>query len=196
MTDTATAGLCAICVRSRPTTTLHLTHGVAVELCAAHADDQYVRRRGGAVLAERLRRIWSAHRILTRRRDAALRAHCRRVRLGPQRRDRPGSYSWPELRREAEARFAAGDDPVGVIAELRARHARGAAVAPTVRTMRRWFADGRWLDAAEAAAVRAADRTERTRRVMTALYESPYRPFLPYGYRPPRPPRPPGRRDE
>ena len=57
----------------------------------------------------------------------------------------PGSYSWPELRREAERRYAAGEDPNDVIAELRDRSRGGPARPPSVRTMRRWFHDARWL---------------------------------------------------
>jgi hypothetical protein len=40
---------------------------------------------------------------------------------------------------------------VATIARLRGRHARDHAVVPSVRTMRRWFAQGRWLRLAEPA---------------------------------------------
>jgi hypothetical protein len=64
---------------------------------------------------------------------------------GAEARPRPGSYTWPSLRREAEAAFAAGRPVNAVIAALRRLHADGTAVPPSVRTMRRWNADRRWL---------------------------------------------------
>lgn len=57
----------------------------------------------------------------------------------------PGSYSWPLLRREAERRFATGEAPESVIADLRESYRDGPAMVPSVRTMRRWFTDARWL---------------------------------------------------
>jgi hypothetical protein len=62
---------------------------------------------------------------------------------------RPGSYTWPALRAEAEARWAAGDPPRRVIDELRARHTSAIAVAPSRATMYRWFREARWALAAE-----------------------------------------------
>ena len=41
--------------------------------------------------------------------------------------------------------FAAGTHPHTVIAALRARHAADTARAPSIRTMRRWCAERRWL---------------------------------------------------
>jgi hypothetical protein len=73
-----------------------------------------------------------------------LRAHLAALE-GPSARARPGSYAWPTLRDEAERRFAAGAAAQAVIATLRARHAADTARAPSVRTMRRWCAERRWL---------------------------------------------------
>jgi hypothetical protein len=89
--------------------------------------------------------VWAASNCLTRRQNAALLAHLARVRNPEPVEGRPGSYSWPALRREAETRFRAGEPPGRVITELRTREARGSAVAPSARTMRRWFTEGRWL---------------------------------------------------
>ena len=63
---------------------------------------------------------------------------------GPPPRPRPGSYSWAELRREAEERWASGDLPGPVIEELRAREAPGRARPPSRPTMYRWWREGRW----------------------------------------------------
>ena len=45
----------------------------------------------------------------------------------------------------AETAFAAGRPVTAVIAALRRLHGDGTAVPPSVRTMRRWNADRRWL---------------------------------------------------
>jgi hypothetical protein len=141
---------CAICghAGSRRRSPHHLTHGVSVWLCATHRSETFQRRRGGREFAERLGAIWAAAGASSARRDAALRSHIRRVRPNPPARTRPGSYSWPRLRADAERRFAAGDPPRRVIVELRRRHARGVADVPSERTMRRWFAEARWLTGA------------------------------------------------
>jgi len=91
-----------------------------------------------------LQRLWRAHGCLTAARHKALRAHLAALQ-GPNARPRPGSYTWPTLRDEAERHFAAGTHPHTVIAALRARHAADTARAPSVRTMRRWCAERRWL---------------------------------------------------
>jgi hypothetical protein len=83
---------------------------------------------------------------MTAARSKALAAHLRAL-SGREARPRPGSYSWPTLREEAERRFARGRSPGPTIAELRARHADGVARPPSVRTMRRWWSDRRWLQA-------------------------------------------------
>ena len=49
------------------------------------------------------------------------------------------------LRREAERRFAAGEPPAQVISELRQTYRDGPAMVPSLRTMRRWFTQARWL---------------------------------------------------
>ena len=104
-----------------------------------------MRGGGGTVFAERLAAMWLATGSLTARRLAALRAYVRQTGAAEVTRDKPGSYSWPLLRQEAEQRFAAGHDPRTVITELRDRHADCPAMAPSVRTMRRWYTQARWL---------------------------------------------------
>ena len=76
----------------------------------------------------------------------ALDAHLRQQ-MPRQRRaeaDLPGSHNWKALRNEAEHRFADGESLQGVLRDLRSRHAHDLADAPSERTIRRWFHDGRW----------------------------------------------------
>jgi hypothetical protein len=139
---------CLICAGpgEGPRARLFLTHGVSVWLCAAHRAPAFLRRRAGRDLVASLGALWSGAGCFGARRRRALEDHLRRVRQpGTRTGRRPGSYSWPALRREAERRFGEGEPPAGVIAELRAHHREGPARAPSVRTMRRWFNDGRWL---------------------------------------------------
>jgi hypothetical protein len=138
--------VCAICVertrgRTRP---VELGYGVTVHLCQGHASPEFQTQRGGRDLVLTLQRLWRAHGCLTVARSSALRRHLAAC-SGAEARPRPGSYSWPTLRRQAEAAFAAGNPAQAVIAALRHRHAAGLATPPSTRTMRRWHAERRWL---------------------------------------------------
>ena len=138
--------VCAICVeRTRGRTQeLRLGYGVSVWLCEGHASRAFQTQRGGRDLVLTLERLWRSHGCLTAARHKALRSHLAAC-AGAAARPRPGSYSWPALRAEAEERFAAGAAPHGVIRHLRVIHAAGPARPPSVRTMRRWCAERRWL---------------------------------------------------
>jgi hypothetical protein len=125
-----------------------LTHGLSVWLCQAHRSDGFMQRRGGREFAARLATAWMATGQLTVRKRDALAAHIRRVEAADKQRDRPGSYSWPVLRREAERRFATGEPPAEVILELRRTYRDGPAMVPSVRTMRRWYTQARWMASA------------------------------------------------
>jgi hypothetical protein len=164
---------CAICARTgrEPRRLVHLTHGVSVWLCRQHASDEFLRDGDGTVFAERLAAMWIATGSLTARRAAALPAYIRQVQSAGGVRDQPGSYSWPALRSEAEQRFAAGDDPRRVIQELRDRHADCPAMAPSPRTMRRWYTQARRL--VPRAPHPATPRRER-RRAPAAFALIPY----------------------
>ena len=141
--------ICAICLdRTRGRTQIReLTHGVRVSLCLGHNSTEFLGRNAGRDFAVTLLRIWRAHGCLTRARSRALDSHLRAVRaLGITiTRARPGSYAWPKLRLEAEHAFAHGRSVITTIARLRRRHARDHATVPSIRTMRRWFSQGRWL---------------------------------------------------
>lgn len=141
--------ICAICLdRTRGRTReRELTHGVRIWLCEGHHSVEFLRANAGRDFTVTLMRMWGAQGCLTRARSRALDAHLNAVRaLGRTvRRRRPGSYAWPRLRREAEECFARGDRVLATIARLRERHAFDHATVPSERTMRRWFAQGRWL---------------------------------------------------
>jgi hypothetical protein len=141
--------MCAICggAGEGPRAEHRLTHGVSVWLCAAHRSDAFQTRRSGRDFVASLAAVWRAAGITTRRHALALEAHLRRVK-GPNPRDRPGSYAWPELREQAEQRFAAGASLAAVERDIRAAAAREMpSRLPSARTFRRWFAEGRWLAA-------------------------------------------------
>ena len=150
----------------------HLTHGVSVWLCEMHRSDAFLRRRGGCDLVDSLAGLWTAAGRLGTRQRAALATHIRNVRAPPDQRARPGSYSWPRLRAEAERRFAAGEPPQGVIHELRARHDADTATAPSIRTMRRWFNEGRWL----AQNITSGEQTRSASRRSTRRRGNDHRP--------------------
>ncbi len=138
---------CAICVGAGRggRAELHLPGGVSVWLCADHRSEEFQCRRAGRDLVASLMAVWRGAGCFTARRSRALDLHRARLRNRALPRDLPGSYAWPDLRREAEALFASGHRPAEVIARLRERERRGPARPPSVRTMRRWFRDGRWL---------------------------------------------------
>jgi hypothetical protein len=140
--------VCAICgdrTRGR-TVELRLTHGVRVWLCDAHASPEFQCRRGGRDFVVTLDRLWQAHGCLTAARRRALDAHLATL-AGRRLRVQPGSYTWADVRRRAEAEFALGGPPQTTIERLRAAYADGPAVPPSVRTMLRWHRERRWLSA-------------------------------------------------
>ncbi len=151
----------------------HLTHGISVWLCDTHRSDSFMSRRSGREFVERLAGVWAANEMLTGRRNDALEAHLRRIHTATAGRKQPGSYSWPLLRLEAERRFAAGEPPANVIAELRRSYRDGPAMVPSVRTMRRWFTQARWL--ANASNNRRSQSRPPTRPARPA---SPWQPFI------------------
>jgi hypothetical protein len=141
--------ICAICLDRTRGKTLErqLTHGVTLWLCAGHHSTEFLRRNGGRDFVVSLQRIWRSHGCLTRARSRALDAHLDAIRSTgrTRRRPRPGSYAWPRLRHEAEEAFARGERILTTITRLRQRHAGDHATVPSIRTMRRWFSQGRWL---------------------------------------------------
>jgi hypothetical protein len=152
---------CAICMGrgEGERAQLVLPGGVCVWLCAAHRSESFQRRRAGRDFVVTLRYVWQAAGCLTARRERALDVHRERLlrqASGPPPRSRPGSYTWPALRREAEGMWAAGAPLARVIDTLRARVARGEARPPSRQTMYRWFGEARWRAGPRTAAAVAA----------------------------------------
>lgn len=140
--------VCAICVdRTRGRTErVQLTHRVGVWLCADHASPAFQTRRGGRDFVRTLAGVWKANDCLTAARDRALAAHhLTRLTEPPPPRPRPGSYSWPDLRRLVERRYAAGATPAQLTPAVHVRYAPGPARPPSRRTIQRWHAQRRWL---------------------------------------------------
>jgi hypothetical protein len=141
--------ICAICLDRTRGKTLErqLTHGVRIWLCEGHHSVAFMRANAGRDFVVSMMRIWRSQGCMTRARTLALDAHLRAIRAIGTRiaRPRPGSYAWPRLRREAEDEFARGRDVLATIERLRRQHLRDHATVPSVRTMRRWFSDCRWL---------------------------------------------------
>lgn len=169
------ARLCVICGHGGrgPSSLHHFTHGVTAWLCPTHGGPEFLSLRLGLEFVERIGAVWEAAGAFTRRRQRALAAHIRGVHNAHVDRDQPGSYSWPALRREAERRFAAGEPPAEVIAELRRAYGDGPATVPSVRTMRRWFSQARWRP------VVPKRESRRTRIPIPRLApDSPWRQFI------------------
>ena len=138
--------VCAICLdRTRGVCRrIDLTHGVSVWLCAGHASPDYQRRHGGRDFAITLERVWQANGCLTASRRRALASHLRLLTHRPPR-PKPGSHSWPELRRVVEGWFADGARLDEVNRRVAHRFRGAQARPPSIRTLARWRAERRWL---------------------------------------------------
>ena len=124
---------------------MRLTHRVSVWLCPEHASREFQTQRRGRDFVRTLMGVWTANDCLTAARDRALQAHLDMLAAPPPARPRPGSYSWPDLRRSLEASYAAGATPARVTASVHARYADCPARPPSRRTLQRWHAQRRWL---------------------------------------------------
>jgi hypothetical protein len=139
--------VCAICVdRTRgKTQRLQLTHRVSVWLCTDHANPAFQTRRSGRDFVSTLAGVWKANDCLTTARSNALAAHLQRLRDPRPPRPRPGSYAWPELRRDVERAYAEGTTPHEAHRAVHTQHGTGPARPPSRRTVQRWHAQRRWL---------------------------------------------------
>jgi hypothetical protein len=139
--------VCAICVeRTRGRTEeVRLGYRVTVWLCPGHASRDFQVRRNGRDFVRTLWGVWQANGCMTQARHRALDAHLASLRA-PAPRRRPGSYSWPDLRRQLEARYAQGAPPLHP-SHLHTHPACTACTArtPSRRTLQRWHAQRRWL---------------------------------------------------
>src|SRR6476661_9023507 len=87
-----------------------LRYGVTIALCPDHRDPAFVRSRGGRDFLAALTTTFESLGFRGARYGKALRAFVADVlAMGtPTPRHRPGSYAWPEQRRDAEAVWADG----------------------------------------------------------------------------------------
>jgi hypothetical protein len=138
--------VCAICVeRTRgKKQKIALGYGVVVWLCQGHASREFQTMRSGRDFVRTLSGIWRANGCLTSARSRALHAHLASLTAHPER-PRPGSYAWPELRRQVEAAYAEGLRPHDVADSIHATYATCPAHPPSRRTLQRWAAQRRWL---------------------------------------------------
>ena len=138
--------VCAICLdRTRGRTEeVRLGYRVTVWLCPGHASHDFQTRRGGRDFVRTLWGVWQANGCMTQARNRALDAHLASLR-GPAPRRQPGSYSWPELRRRLEARYARGTPPLHPHELGDACCPHCTAHTPSRRTLQRWHAQRRWL---------------------------------------------------
>ena len=137
---------CAICLdRTRgKTQRVALGYGVEVILCRGHASVEFMTMRGGRDFVLTMSELWKAAGCLTSARHKALDAHLAGLR--PRRtRARPGSYAWPALRLHAERLFANGT-AVDTVARRIHRAPFRNANPPSIRTIRRWHHQRRWLE--------------------------------------------------
>lgn len=152
---------CLICgIRtSGSTRDTYLAHGVSVRLCDEHASPEFARSRSGRDCSLSLHHALSAAGRLTRDHERAIDSYiARHHRPAPPEtgRARPGSYAWPEIRQRLEARLAAGTLSIAQMLELvrgwlKVELRRGLVRLPSLRTLRRWRLEQRWLDAAQPA---------------------------------------------
>src|SRR5690349_2509049 len=128
--------VCAICVdRTRgKTQKLQLTHRVSVWLCHDHAGPGFQTRRSGRDFVTTLAAVWKANDCLTSARSKALTAHLERLRAPRPPRPRPGSYAWPDLRRDLERAYAEGATPQQACRHENEQHGAGPARPPSRRT--------------------------------------------------------------
>ena len=139
--------VCGICLdRTRgKTVKVEFGYGVHVWLCEGHASVEFLTVRSGRDAVLTLMGMWQAQGCYTEARRKALNAHIASLKAKPRR--RPGSYAWPAVRARAERWFAAGEATAPVATRI-LESTYGDGTAPSLRTIRRWRSDRRWLTAA------------------------------------------------
>jgi hypothetical protein len=126
-----------------------LRYGVRLVLCADHRDPRFLHSRGGRDFLAATSALFRSLGLTGRRYHEALMAFLEEVRdTGrPTPRRRPGSYAWPDLRRDAEqawhcgATFEQGCQLVYTHEEPITRRLR----LPSLATVRRWWREKRWM---------------------------------------------------
>jgi hypothetical protein len=126
-----------------------LRRGVRLVLCADHRDARFLHSRGGRDFLAATGALFRSLGLTGRRYHDALLSFLDDVRdtSKPTPRMRPGSYAWPELRRDAEQAWQAGasfEDGCHIVythGEPITRRLR----LPSLPTVRRWWRQKRWM---------------------------------------------------
>jgi hypothetical protein len=123
----------------------NMHYGVVVLLCERHAANGFLADDGGRRFTRLLTERWQAHGMLTKQRIRALAAHIRRVHNAANPKELPGSHAWRAERTECEERFAKGEPIATIIRDIRDPSRWYGRKPPSIRTIRRWCAEKRWL---------------------------------------------------
>ena len=140
---------CVACFpRSSAGQRVPLPYGVTLTLCREHRDPRFIASQSGRRFLAGVGEVCAGLGITARRYGEALRAfvdQCTNPRPAP--RHRPGSYAWPDQRQAAELVWARGGTfEAGLAAALGLPPPPGFAFRlPSVRTVRRWWQERRWL---------------------------------------------------
>ena len=151
---------CAFCATStrRAARLVYLGDGVSIYLCPEHASEPFRLQRNGRDFLLCLDKTWRAAGCSNRRRDRVLErveqerkeTLARRARGEDDIRHLPGSYRCPEIRRAVEQAIDSGVVSIRKLDELvrtllKAELRRGRVKAPSLRTLRRWRQQKRWM---------------------------------------------------
>ncbi len=136
---------CAICLGRDRVAAFTMHYGIVIMLCDTHQRKRFLTMDGGARFTRLLSERWQSHGMLTKQRIRALGLHIRRIHDLATPKELPGSHAWQPERQECERRFAAGEPADDIIRDIRDPLRWGSHKPPSVRTIRRWFADKRWL---------------------------------------------------
>lgn len=134
---------------------VYLGYGVTICLCDEHASDAFIQADNSRHFLLSVHLALRAAGRLTRRHVMALDGFVARARgranRAPTTRKRPGSYTWAAIRQRLEARLAASSLTTARMVELvqewlKVELRRGLVKLPSLRTLRRWRLESRWLE--------------------------------------------------
>lgn len=142
---------CLCCFpQSRAGQIVPLGYGVEIVLCEDHRDPAFVASYSGRAFYASVLTTWRSMGLTGRRYEQALlRFVTEAGRRGvPAGRPRPGSYTWPHLRRRGEEVWAAGGtyhDGEQAIVDALGSDRPPDWPMPSPHTIRRWWREKRWL---------------------------------------------------
>lgn len=136
---------CAICLGRDRVGTFNMHYGIVVMLCDMHQRKRFLTKDGGARFTRLLSERWQSHGMLTKQRIRALALHIRRIHDLAVPKELPGSHAWQPERKECERRFASGEPIDTIIRDVRDHQRWNGHKPPSIRTIRRWCAEKRWL---------------------------------------------------